>query len=210
MVLKNFVVFEGIDGAGTSTQIELLKCSRHSASFDFSAEPTEKETGKFLRRVLKGDFSLDVRTTAYLFAADRAEHIWAKGGIADKSREGKICVSDRYLFSNLAYQGVTCGEELPRLLNSPFPLPQVLFFFKIDPAVSLSRIGGRKTREIYEKIDFLQETERRYEEIIGGYERESEKSGMKVVTLDAAKPMNEVNAKIVETLVQIGLLEEDA
>ncbi|MBR0032107.1 MAG: dTMP kinase [Treponema sp.] len=201
MVLKNFVVFEGIDGAGTSTQIKLLQNSEHSGKFDFSAEPGTAETGRFLRKVLSGEIELDTRTTAYLFAADRAEHIYAKGGIAQKAASGKICVSDRYLFSSIAYQGVTCGEELPRLINSPFPLPEILFFFKIDPEISLARIGGRGTKEIYEKIDFLKETEKRYEKIIDEYRNIGERSeGMRVIILDAAKPAEEVNLEIIKEL----------
>ena len=114
MILENFVVFEGIDGAGTSTQIEILKNSEFKDRFFFTAEPTDSETGKFLRKMLKGDVELDARTSAYLFAADRAEHLWGNSGgncgVERQCRNGKIAVSDRYFFSSLAYQSVTCGE----------------------------------------------------------------------------------------------------
>ena len=66
MVLKNFIVFEGIDGSGTSTQLRLLK--KHFNNVVVTAEPTDKETGKFLRRMLGGEFSVDERTNAFLFA----------------------------------------------------------------------------------------------------------------------------------------------
>ncbi|MBR6913089.1 MAG: dTMP kinase, partial [Treponema sp.] len=121
MILKNFVVFEGIDGAGTSTQIGILQNSSFAEKFFFTAEPTNGETGKFLRKMLKGDVKLDPRTSAYLFAADRAEHLWGTSGtncgIEKQCEDGKIAVSDRYFFSSLAYQSVTCGEELPRDLQ---------------------------------------------------------------------------------------------
>ena len=138
MILQNFIVFEGIDGAGTSTQIAVLKNRPDADRFFFTTEPTDGPTGKFLRSMLKGDLGLDPRTAAYLFAADRAEHLWGKsalnGSVVKKCSEGKIVVSDRYLFSSLAYQSVTCGDQLPRMLNEPFPLPQLLFFFEIDIA----------------------------------------------------------------------------
>lgn len=202
MILENFVVFEGIDGAGTSTQIDILKNSEFKDRFFFTAEPTNSETGKFLRKMLKGDVKLDARTSAYLFAADRAEHLWGNSGencgVERQCRNGKIAVSDRYFFSSLAYQSVTCGDELPRDLQKPFPLPQILFFFKIDPETSLSRIGGRETREIYEKVDFLKATEERYERIVSEYEKSHPE--MKTVRIDATKPKEEVAAAIMAEL----------
>ena len=198
MILKNFVVFEGIDGAGTSTQINALKARAEADRFFFTTEPTDSPTGKFLRTMLKGDVTLDPRTSAYLFAADRAEHLWGTSGtncgIERLCAQGKIVVSDRYLFSSLTYQSVSCGEELPRLLNSPFPLPQLLFFFKINPETSLKRVDGRGEREIYEKLDFLTATEERYEKLMDEYR--SKATGMKIITLDASKTKEEVSKDI--------------
>lgn len=196
MILKNFVVFEGIDGAGTSTQIDILKNSEIKDKFFFTAEPTSNETGKFLRKMLKGDVKLDPRTSAYLFAADRCEHLWGENGIEKQIKDGKIVVSDRYLFSSLAYQTVTCGEELPRDLQKPFPLPEILFFFEIDPEISLSRIDGRETKEIYEIVDFLKATEERYKKVIASYEN----SEMKIVRIDATKSKEEVSKIILDNL----------
>ncbi len=205
MILKNFVVFEGIDGAGTSTQINILKAGEIKNRLFFTAEPTSSPTGKFLRTVLKGDVSLDPRTSAYLFAADRAEHLYGNSsadcGIEKQCEQGKIVISDRYLFSSLTYQSVTCGDELPRLLNSNFPLPELLFFFKIDPKISLQRVDRRGEREIYEKLDFLQATEERYEKVI--QEFQDKNTGMKIVILDAAKSKEEVSSVIKEELLKI-------
>lgn len=196
MILKNFVVFEGIDGAGTSTQIDILKDSEIKDKFFFTAEPTSNETGKFLRKMLKGDVKLDPRTSAYLFAADRCEHLWGENGIEKQIKDGKIVVSDRYLFSSLAYQTVTCGEELPRDLQKPFPLPEILFFFEIDPEISLSRIDGRETKEIYEIVDFLKATEERYKKVVASYEN----SEIKIVRIDATKSKEEVSKIILDNL----------
>ena len=201
MILKNFVVFEGIDGAGTSTQISALKGCAESHKFFFTTEPTESPTGKFLRQILKGDVKIDSRTSAYLFAADRAEHLW---GTSDKSTGiqekclSKIVVSDRYIFSSLAYQGVSCGEELPRLLNSPFPLPEILFFFEIEPEVSLLRIKNRDIREIFETQEFLKQTEERYKDIVNEYE--SKNTGMKIVRIDASLAPDKITKIILDEL----------
>lgn len=194
MILKNFIVFEGIDGAGTSTQISMLKNRRDSEKFFFTTEPTDSETGKFLRKMLKGDVELDPRTSAYLFAADRNEHLYGKGGtncgVVEKADSGKIVVSDRYFFSSLTYQCVTCGDELPRKLNESFPLPEILFFFDIDPEISLKRVLGRGATEIYEKIDFQKATAQRYRKVIDEYEAMN--TGMKIVRLDATKTVEEI------------------
>ncbi len=193
-ILKNFVVFEGIDGAGTTTQIKRLKNSAIGEKIFATAEPTNGETGRFLRRVLSGEIEADAKTAAFLFAADRAEHLWGKekadfnGAIQEKCERGTICVSDRYFFSSLAYQGETCGEDFVKMLNSTFPLPELLFFFEIDCEISLSRIGGREKREIYEKIDFLKKVQERYKNVISSFEN----SQMKIVCVDASKSVEEV------------------
>lgn len=196
MILNNFIVFEGIDGAGTSTQMNILKSRPESDKIDFSAEPTERETGKFLRKILSGNIEVDAKTAAYLFAADRAEHVWGKNGITAAAECGKLVIVDRYIFSSLAYQGVSCGKELPRRLNKDFPLPEILFFFDINPETSLSRIQTRETTEIYENSSFLTQTRARYLEIIEEYKSKKDAEGMKIVILDAAKSKEEI-AKII-------------
>lgn len=193
MVLNNFVVFEGIDGAGTSTQLKILKSRPESAKIDFSAEPTDCETGKFLRQVLGGKVELDPKTTAYLFAADRSEHVYGKNGIINSTKNGKAVIIDRYLFSSLAYQGVSCGKELPRKLNEDFPLPEILFFFDIAPEKSLSRIKSRGVTEIYENNDYLTQTRKQYLDVIEEYKNLESAKDMKIVMIDATQSVEEIS-----------------
>lgn len=205
MILKNFVVFEGIDGAGTSTQIKRLVergCAEASeGAFVATAEPTGLETGKFLRRMLGGDFTVDEKTNAYLFAADRCEHIFGKGGVQELCQAGKIVVSDRYFFSSMAYQSVSCGEELPKLLNEPFPLPEYLFYFVINPEVSLGRVTSRgEKKEIYETIEKQKKIAAQYEKVISEYEKTAAETGMKIIRIDAEKSIEEISTEIWEKL----------
>lgn len=200
MVLKNFIVFEGIDGAGTSTQIKKLVESNLDL-FVATAEPTTGETGKFLRKMLAGDFTVDEKTNAYLFAADRCEHIFGKGGVKELCESGKIVVSDRYFFSSMAYQSVSCGEELPKLLNSPFPLPEYLFFFEINPEISLARVNSRnEKKEIYEKLDVQKKIAAQYEKVISSYENASSTNGMKIIRINAADSIENIAALIKEKI----------
>ena len=196
MILKDFVVFEGIDGAGTSTQIKLL-AARDEARFVTTAEPTGGETGRFLRRMLAGDFSVDEKTNAFLFAADRCEHIYGKGGVIEQINSGKIVLSDRYFFSSLAYQSVSCGKEIPELVNSGFPLPEILFYFVINPEISLGRVNARgEKKEIYETIEKQKKIAAQYEAVISEYESTAKGKGMKIVRIDAAKPIEEISEEI--------------
>ena len=204
MLLKNFIVFEGIDGAGTSTQIKKL-CDRNRDLLIATAEPTDRATGRFLRQMLAGDFTLDEKTSAYLFAADRCEHIYGQGGVEELLKAGKIVISDRYFFSSLAYQSVSCGKEIPRLVNSPFPLPQVLFYFEIKPEISLSRVEARDgRREIYEKMDYQIKTAKLYDEVISEYENNRE--GMKIIRIDASKSIEEIADFIYTTLKNLQII----
>lgn len=195
MILKNFIVFEGIDGAGTSTQIKKI-CEKDSQRFFQTAEPTSLETGKFLRRMLSGEFFVDEKTNSFLFAADRAEHIYGKNGIIEQLSNGKTVISDRYLFSSLAYQSISCGEELPKLLNSTFPLPEILFFFEIDPEISLKRVNSRnEKKEIYEKLETQKKIAIEYEKIISEYENDAS-CEMKIIRIDATKSIEEISDTI--------------
>ncbi|MBO4628688.1 MAG: dTMP kinase [Treponema sp.] len=201
MVLKNFIVFEGIDGAGTSTQIKKL-VEKDPERFVATAEPTSGPTGKFLRRMLAGEFHVDEKTNAYLFAADRCEHIFGKGGVKELCDSGKTVVSDRYFFSSLAYQSVSCGLELPELLNSPFPLPEYLFFFDINPEISLGRVNNRTgQKEIYENIESQKKIAALYEKVISMYESNpAKREEMKIIRIDATKTIEEISRIIKEEI----------
>lgn len=205
MILRNFIVLEGIDGAGTSTQLNLLKNRLSPEKTVYTAEPTTLSTGKFLRSVLRGEEKLTPETTAFLFAADRQEHLYGSGGIVESCTSGKLVISDRYVFSSLAYQSITCGEELPRKLNQNFPLPEYLFFFEITPQASLKRIEKRDVTEIYEKKDFLEATALQYEKVISYYE--TLQTGMHIIRLDATESIEKLSEKIWTVLQEMPILQ---
>ena len=154
--------------------------------------------------MLAGDFQVDEKTNAYLFAADRCQHIYGKDGIIENIKKGKFIVSDRYFFSSMAYQSISCGQELPKLLNSPFPLPEYLFYFQINPEISLSRVNARnEKKEIYEKLDLQQKISNMYEEIISQYEKDAANTCIKIIRIDASKGIDEIAALIKSHLEKI-------
>ncbi|MGP1586789.1 MAG: dTMP kinase [Treponemataceae bacterium] len=199
MVLQTFIAFEGLDGTGTSTQINLLAAKLKKENVFITAEPTQNQIGTFLRKILKGQIEIHPKTAAYLFAADRCEHVYGKEGIIEQHNSGKIIVSDRYLFSSLAYQSLECGEELPYALNRHFPLPSTVFFFDLEPEKSLERVLNRAKKngeqmEIYEKLEFQRKTYEMYKKIMKYYE-ENHKN-LKIIRIDAEKSIEEIHQKI--------------
>ena len=117
---------------------------------------------------------------------------------------GKTIVSDRYFFSSMAYQSVSCGEDLPRLLNSPFPLPEYLFYFVINPEISLGRVTARgEKKEIYETLEKQQKIAAQYEKVISEYEKSASESGMKIIRIDASKDIETISQEIWEIIGKI-------
>jgi dTMP kinase len=187
-ILQNFAVLEGPDGTGTSTQMELLK--RRFAAADRplpvlypTVEPTGGELGQLIRRALRGELNLRPETLARLFAADRGEHLYSKGGIAERAERGELVVCDRYVPSSLVYQGLECGEELPRTLNGPFPAPRLIIFFDLDPHIAAERMKGRKDRDIYEYLEFQIRVRDRYRSLLPAFRAQ----GSAVVCLNASR-----------------------
>ncbi|MDR1211296.1 MAG: dTMP kinase, partial [Spirochaetaceae bacterium] len=163
-ILPNFIVFEGGDGTGTSTQLNLLREKLHPPGrrVFLTCEPTDGPLGRVIRNVLGGELELTRETLAFLFAADRHEHLYGQGGVCALCREGALVVSDRYVPSSLVYQGIDCGDELPARLNKLFPAPQILIYFELDPITAMERIGKRGKTELFEYREFQEKARRRY------------------------------------------------
>ncbi len=189
-VWDRFIVFEGIDGTGTTTQRNLLSETLRTRSIPFhsTAEPTDSEIGRLIRKILAGDVRVRPETLAYLYATDRNEHIFGEGGIREHLDAGEVVVCDRYFFSSLAYQGSACGPELPERLNQGFPLPSLLVYFELSPDRALSRISGRGVPDIFERGDFLSQVSRAYEDILN----RCADQGLRVIRIDGSRTIPEV------------------
>jgi dTMP kinase len=191
-VIHHFAVFEGVDGSGTTTQLELLRRRFDQGKVNAGAqrlpslyttfEPTNGPVGRLIRAALKGELKLQGETLARLFAADRNEHLYAAGGILERTGRGELVVSDRYVPSSLVYQGLECGEELPRLLNSQFPVPELILFFDLDPKIAGDRIKNRGALEIYEYLDFQIKVRERYRALLPLFRAQ----GARVEIIDAS------------------------
>lgn len=158
--MGRFIVFEGIDGCGKSTQIERLRQAlvAKGRSVSLTAEPTATPTGKMLRAALSGADPRTPSEMAALFTLDRIGHNKAPGGIDEMLAAGDV-LCDRYYYSSLAYQGSLCDYEWVRHMNLACPeirTPDLCIFLDLEPSVSLSRIKARgEATEIYEKEESL-------------------------------------------------------
>lgn len=194
--LKNLIVFEGIDGSGTTTQLKLLEKRLMLAGLGFvtTAEPTSRPEGQLVRSILRGELDADPGTVAYLFAADRHQHLHGVEGILSLVEAGNWVFCDRYVLSSLAYQGITCGEELPRLLNAPFPRPGLTLYFKVDPERSMGRVLTRSSLEIYEKLHMQKQFSAAYERLI----EEKKGEGWNIALVDADREVCEVQRQVLD------------
>jgi dTMP kinase len=208
-IIPNFAVFEGGDGSGTTTQLALLaerfKSARGLPLLWTTFEPTDGPIGRIIRSALREKGLFRPETVARLFAADRNEHLSAVDGILERCRRGELVVSDRYIPSSLVYQGLDCGEALPRLLNNAFPVPETLLFFDLPPETALERITKRPERDIYEYLDFQIRVREAYRALIPTYAA----GGVRTAVIDASLPPEEVAGEVWRELQKMPIFGVD-
>lgn len=153
-----FIVTEGLDGSGKSTQIKLIKqeLERRGHKVYLTAEPTSFETGAYIRRILSESLEKDMYLQAALFLADRLEHIThPQNGIMRYLDMGYTVICDRYYFSSFAYQGTASDIDWVMKINldcERILKPDLCLFLDVDPDTCKHRIDtAREKAELYEK-----------------------------------------------------------
>jgi dTMP kinase len=202
-----FVVLEGLDGAGTTTQARLLGDALRAdgRTVHLTAEPSGGPVGALVRQVLNHRIAgrdgapFDAAALALLFAADRLDH--AAVEIAPKLAAGVDVVSDRFTLSSLAYQGLAVGD-LPwvEAVNARAPAPDLTVFLRVRSGVGLRRRHAASLdREIFEVAAF----QRR---VAASYERSIERlraTGQAVAVLDGERPVPEVAAAVLDEVRRV-------
>jgi dTMP kinase len=158
-----FVAFEGGEGAGKSTQVRLLADALTHMGHDVvtTFEPGDTEVGRQLRQILLGHQtgSIDPRTEALLYAADRAEHVASV--VQPALERGAVCITDRYIDSSIAYQGAGRTlepaeiEQLSQWASGGL-WPDLTVVLDIDPAIGLTRFDTPADRLEAEPLAFHQ------------------------------------------------------
>ena len=158
-----FIVIEGIDGAGKTTQAELLRehLEGQGRQVFRTAEPTPFPTGIALREALGGRVKKSECEMAVMFVCDRIAHnIHPTEGIEAVLESGCDIICDRYYYSSLAYQGHSTDYGWVKAMNLSCPeirKPDVCIYLDLTPEQSLLRISrGRDSVEIYENQETLE------------------------------------------------------
>jgi len=150
-----FIAFEGLDGSGKTTQMNALrdKLLKRKIKCRDEREPSDGIIGLIARGAIKKKISISAHAMALLFAADRYEHVI--NDIKPYIDKGVHVLTDRFLFSNFAYQGLTSSfEDLYNYNKETIELlmPDLTIFVDVDPRVSLNRIGvSRVGKELYDR-----------------------------------------------------------
>ncbi len=179
-----FIAFEGIDGSGKSTMLNMLyeHLSKKMPVY-MTAEPSRGNIGVLLRQILSGKIQADASVAAALFAADRLDHITnPANGILEKRDSGITVLTDRFYLSSYAYQGVDNPLDWIISINSraaQLMKPDLHIFIDISPETAMKRIGAaRQSTEIYENIKRLEDTRARFKDIIN---RLSDTENIKII-----------------------------
>jgi dTMP kinase len=189
------IIFEGLDGAGTTTQSKLLseELQKRGRTVWLAHQPSEGPVGGLLKQVLAGrvpSFNadgkaamMDERVMALLFAADRLDQVMTQ--IEPRLARGEDVILDRYVLSSLAYQGATVSHDFIQQANRYALKVDLTLFLYVPATVALERVRARGSRlERYETPQLLQTIEREYSRLVGTLAT--------VVSIDGTRPIPEV------------------
>jgi len=191
-----FITFEGADGCGKTTQLNLLRDYLTQKGYDVlvTREPGAKGLGEKVREILLNyDGVVSDRCESFLFLADRAQHIDVI--VKPAIDEGKIVLCDRHTDSTVAYQGYGRGldiDEINRLntLATNGLKPDLTFVFDVDIETSMSRVGNVKDRMESAGVDF-------FNRVRNGYLELAKLEPNRIKVIDATKSIDEVHQDVV-------------
>jgi dTMP kinase len=204
-----FIVLEGIDGSGTTSQAARAAAWLRERGCDVveTFEPTNRAVGRLIRKALRSEWPGDAGESepnrghaepelmALLFAADRLDHM--NGRVRPALEIGRWVVSDRCYLSSFAYQSIGCELAWVRMLNRCIRRADLTLLLDVDAETACGRLDAdRSELEIFETREQLAAVRKRYNEIAATLEAE----GDRIVTIDAAQPLDAVASEIRDAL----------
>jgi len=200
-----FIVLEGIDGSGTTTQLKHVTdwLGKRGELVHTTREPTDGPLGLVLRQILRGRLvatpfaaghdlkpqPIDAGAVALLFAADRLDHLHNE--IVPQLEAGRHVVCDRYVLSSLAYQSVECDLRFVRNINEKALTPDLTIFLRVRAEVAMARIESSRTqKDSFEQLPLQKKVAANYDKILESY-RDGD-----VVILDGEEETSMVTTKI--------------
>jgi len=188
-----FICIEGIDASGKSTQARWLVRNLRRRGFDaiYTTEPSKSEVGSFIRRyILQRKKRVPAVVEALLFAIDRIDHVESK--IEPALESGKTVVSDRYVYSSLAYQGAAgLDVDWIQKINRMTLPPDLTIYIDVPPEVVVKRM--RRRRSVMETL----KNQRRVREIYMQLVRKRQ-----LVLINGNRPTSEVTQNILAVVLK--------
>jgi dTMP kinase len=199
-----FFSFEGPDGAGKTTIVQMLAQHLTKKGFDVmtTREPGGIEIAEQIRSILlnPNNKTMDARTEALLYAAARRQHLVEK--IIPALEEGKVVLCDRFIDSSLAYQGFARGLGMDEIFSiNQFAInglmPVLTVYFDVDPKIGLERINKNQQREV-NRLDLEQLAF--HERVRKGYLKLLDQFPNRMRKVDASQPIEKVFDDVVTLL----------
>ncbi len=201
-----FITFEGIDGCGKSTQVDLLreKLESDNLSVECVREPGGTEASEAIRNILlhRKDLKLEDRTEALLMCSARAQLTRTK--ILPWLEQGTWVISDRYSDSTLAYQGAGRGLDLEWLIKlnqfATYNLqPDVTFIVDVEPLEGQRRRGHAPDKIEAEGLEFQGRVREMYQQLMVRFPE-------RMVLLDGSTAIDQIHTHILQELKQRSIL----
>ena len=197
-----FITFEGADGCGKSTQLNLLAEYLKNKGYEvlITREPGAKGLGEKVREILLNyDGEVSDRCESFLFLADRAQHIDMI--INPAIEKGIIVLCDRHTDSSVAYQGYGRGLDIERIkmlnnLATNGRTPDLTLVFDVDVETSMARVGNEKDRMESAGTEFFNKVREGYLEI-------AKQEPKRVKVLDAKKSVNDIHNEVIKLIEEL-------
>lgn len=195
-----FITFEGPDGSGKSTQIELLKNYLNKKGYKalMTREPGGTRISELIRDIIldKDNTDMSYMTEAFLYAASRAQHV--DQVIRPALNDGNVVISDRFVDSSIVYQGYgrNLGESVEIINNYAIRecIPDITFLFKLDPSIGIKRAsGGVPDRIESEGIKY-------HKQVYNGYLELEKNNPDRICGIDASKSIDDIHKEIVDRI----------
>ncbi len=194
-----FITFEGADGCGKTTQLNLLKeyLEKKHKNVVSTREPGAKGLGEHIRKILLNyDGEVSNRCESFLFLADRAQNIDVI--VNPAIEQGKIVLCDRHTDSTVAYQGYGRGLDINEInmlnnLATGGKKPDLTFVFDIDVETSMKRVGSEKDRMEKAGVEF-------HNRVRNGYLELAKQEPNRIKVIDATKSVEEIHQNVINII----------
>jgi dTMP kinase len=201
-VTGRLIVIEGLDGAGTTTQVRRVvqHLTAQGKPAHGTREPSDGPVGRLIREMLTGGHAIEGEklsqgTFGLLFAADRLDHMQRE--VEPKLAAGVTVISDRWYHSSLAYQGTGADRDWIAMINTRARRPDLTIFLAVRPEVAAQRrAAARRKEELFEDLRMQQEVDAGYRATIA----ELLAAGERIETLDGEQSEDEVFAAILRLI----------